>query len=184
MAVFDWGRNEIDKTVRVIGEEFWTEAVALSDLFVKEAKKIAKKRGVSPGYLLFALGHDLAAAKRRAGPNGKGLGIAWHLKANRGRDPGVGFSIPPGSEGEQAVDEAIQDLALWSATDFKKELGRAFVRVVNKHAPRLKAELDAQDIQSKPISVVLHELPLRTRDHPFWFQAPSDLYRIVTWFSE
>lgn len=181
MAVFDWGRDGIDKAMMAIGRDFWDAAVALGDSFVAEVPKIARKHGIDPGYLFFVLGENLPAAKRLAGPNGKSLGIAWNLMAARGRSRGYNrFNVPTD---EDAVDAAIKQVALWSATDFKKEVAKAFMGAVKKHTPKIQAELDAQNIKSKPLSIVLDELPLRLDDHGFWYQSPTQTSVLFNWLT-
>lgn len=178
---FDWGQNNLDVAVREIGREFWDNAVALSDQFVQEVIKLSRQTGVDPGYVFFTLDDNIRTAKRLAGQNGRALELAWRLKTARGRPTGYERYTIPAPDEEYLVDKAIQRAAQWAATDFKRVLAKSLVGSIQSHNRQIEQGIREMGAKADPMKAVIHELPLRINDHPFWFQSPTALHEIVVW---
>jgi hypothetical protein len=177
-------RDEVDKKVRAAGNEFYEKLVAAAPRVADVIHREAAKRGVDPRYVMYLFLTDARTRSQVAGRNADELNILHRLFIESSyRLPGREFSMPPPDQ-EDAVDDALAAVAEWASSDFSDVIAAAFVDVVKRYGA------EVQDIYrtvfKEPVNtatarkILTHELTLRVKDHPFWFDDHSTLYKILS----
>lgn len=181
MTLLDMGRNLFDNKVREAGNEFYKAARDLAEHSVPAIlNSIEREYGIPGSYLFFVMSrrpqdaksilgsdYDLAQAARR-------LWIAKHTDYDA-----VGRVRVPPSELEPNFDPAMQEFGAWAKTRFLRKLVDVYVAVLRQKAREYIKE-SGDSVPEKNVRYALYtDVPLRVKDHPFWFNDSSTLLRIL-----
>lgn len=179
MAILDYGRDDIDKAIRDIGNELWEKARnAAPKLVLNAVAEEARKVGVDPGYVLWALLNDRRTWSSL--PDASDLDAAIRLYVESVSTSGnIDYALPEGLEGERAVNRAIKAISKWASIGFMSEMTELLFDVAK---PKLKIVQQAwEQMEGERLSpraamaMIMRELPLRVMDHPFWFRDAHTL---------
>ena len=173
-----YGRDNVDKAIREFGNDWWEAArKAAPAALTAAANRIARKHDVDPGYILWIL---LSDRRSWGGFDTSGnLDTAVRLYIENVETSGdIDYTVPPaGAEGR--VDRALQELARWAAASFTDTLADTFMASLPDPLTKIRAAI--QETENRRIStrearaILLHDFPLRLRDHPHWFRDVASL---------
>lgn len=177
----DYGRDDIDKIVREVGNTWWEQAREVAPLLLSAAvQAAATSTRTDKNYVWWRLLND----QRTWGSNARSemLDVAVRLtlmSVSRDHTPEPGFVLPNDVEGEQQVDKALVALVKWADTAFADKAVDLLLAVADEAAKRVQratADMTGERISERQARLtVLVDLPERVRDHPFWFRDPISL---------
>jgi hypothetical protein len=177
-----WGRDDIDKTVRKAGQEIYKAAMELGSELWGAITVAAKKHAISPEYLLHSLNRSTS---RFPGKGGEAFKVAY-LILTENPPLSLKFFNPSKEVADKvSVDLAMRDVIKWAEDDFIYAIAKITVDTAKKYAGVVQAARATQGSaisRSQGAHVILVELPLRTKDHPYWFRDSRLLYRMLDLF--
>ena len=171
-------RDDVDLVMREIGVGWWETSVQeIPGLLIPAIKRVSERHGVDSGYVLWSLMN--APKSWRGVPGSTFLSIARRLLITSSFDYGrVKYQIPD-FEGEQQVNDALKDLGKWADTTLSKAVWDILTDLAKRNLKRIQKgvlEVDGRDISRRDaMLLVMTELPLRIKDHPFWFTHTTTL---------
>lgn len=180
----DYGRDEIDKIVREVGNTWWDQAREMvPPLLTSAVKTTAAAVQVDSGYIWWRLLNDQRSWESI--PKSEMLDVAVRLtlmSVTRSHDPDVQFEMPT-LEGEKQVDRGMTALVRWADTAFAERAVDLLLETIGEVSQRIQratANITGERISEKQaLLVVLVDLPLRVRDHPFWFRDPLSVGAVM-----
>ena len=184
MGILDYGRDTTDTIVREVGNN-WVDAVRTStpSLLTAAVKAEALKNDVDAEYLMWSLINDRRSWARSSGAEMLRVARRAYLESrSRGHDKKP-FTMPDDIAGEKRVNKAIQNLIRWANGPYKDAMVGLLINVASPAADRIKAAILEEHgdryTTAQARQVILSELPLRVRDHPFWFSDAATLQLLV-----
>lgn len=176
-------RDEIDKLVREAGNAFYDGGVTLAPSVVSVINSEAMKRGIDPRYVLYVFLTQPKSRALAAGRHKKAMETLYRLFVESPyRLPNREFSIPPPDQ-ESLVDDALESVAQWAATDFTEGLVQEFIKATKRRSQELQRLYEGMYQEkistSKARKLLTHELTLRAKSHPHWFRKSSLLYEML-----
>lgn len=173
----DYGRDEIDKVVREVGNTWWERSRELAPNLLNAAVRATATAGhVDQGYVWWRLLNDQPTWE--AIPRSEMLDVAVRLtlmSVGRDHTPEAPFQLPLLEE-ERDVDRGMVVLVRWADTSFAERVVDLLLEAIDEVTPRVRraiADSTGEQISEKQARLtVLVDLPLRVRDHPFWFRDP------------
>ena len=181
MGHLDTGRDQIDHAVRDAGLAFLEGAIKAAGKWLPtDVREVASKHGIDPGYIFFTLlKHRSSWARERSMV---ALSVAVKLYVLSGVNAPRKFDIPDADQ-EYLVDEALQELEQEAASDFVNVMAHVMVREGKKYGKDIQQAM--ADLYGKSVSsthahgILLNELPLRVKDHSYWFPHHVVLYQAL-----
>lgn len=183
-ALLDFGRDEVDQIIREIGN-FWWEAArnVTPDLLESAILGVANANRVDPGYLRWTLLNDRRSWENRSKAAMLDVAIRLFLASTSRRNEDVEFEIPASLEEERRVDAAVADVVKWADGPYFDRVLDIFLTqggAAAKRIQRVVVELTGEPISEKQARLmILTDLPLRLRDHPFWFRDAVSLRSLM-----
>jgi hypothetical protein len=175
------GRDDIDKAVQAAGKDIYKGGVALGPMLWDGIVAVSKKHRVDPGYVFFSIESFIP---KLTGKDRMALRVAYKLYLMSPHQASEMQGLPPASD-EPRVDMALRDLARWAKDDFVYEIAKLSVDTAKKYAGRVQAEMASQGApvsHNQGAKIILSELPIRTRDHPWWFSQGPLVYDMLDLF--
>ena len=184
MGMLDSG-DAVDDIVKQVGKELWQDGRKLVPEIVKEIAKESGKHGIDPNYISWILVNRLRDWKPEVGSDFQAVQVLVRLLADTPRArPGSGDFTLPDWDGEKQVDSALKAIGKWATKTLIPMLFKALTRLVRKYGDQVKSWYDTTHDQDVPLAdaryLIVRELPLRVRDHPFWFDSPHALRAALT----
>ena len=181
MALLDFGRDTLDQKIQEAGNEFLRATASLAESEVPAIlRKIEKDYQIPGSYLFFVLSKRPQDAKKILGSDYNAAQMARQLWISKYTDyDAVGRVRVPPAEFESKFNPALREFGAWAKTKFRKNLVSVFVGVLKQKAREFVREIQ-EPFTEKDVRVTLYrELPLRAKDHPFWFSDSITLQRLL-----
>jgi hypothetical protein len=180
VGTLDYGRDTTDEIVRQVGTDWWEAARAATPALLEPAvKKEAAKQGVDANYVLWSLVQDQKSWQRTSGAGMLSAVVRLYLESGNRSHESKRFEMPDSMGGERAVNKAIQNLVKWAADKFSDKMVDLFLSIANPAAEQIKAAMfkdhGERYTTGQARKVIFGELPLRVKDHSFWFRDPTTL---------
>ncbi len=181
MGTLDYGRDNVDKIVRDVGNNWWALAREMAaPLLTSAVEATANTQKIDSDYLWWRLLND----QRSWGmlPRSEMLDMAVRLTlVSVGRDHGPDSRFDLSDEA--ATAKALASLVKWADTAFA---GRAVDLLLDvagrsvKQVQQAMVGITGEQISEKQARlVILVDLPLRVEDHPFWFKDPQSVRTLL-----
>lgn len=180
----DYGRDEVDKIVREVGNTWWELSREIAPTLLDAAvKTTAAAVKIDPGYVWWRLLNDQRTWESI--PRSEMLDVAVRLtlmSVTRDHTPESRFEMPTLDE-EQLVNRGLTALVKWADTVFAERMVDVLLETIDEVGTRVQRAMSAitgEQISAKQARLtVLVDLPLRVRDHPFWFRDPLSVGSVM-----